>query len=176
MESYTSIVIFNFLAAGGFVLLLATLLPAMLSPSIHRSKTWFSMIVSWIIYALSYLLIFGHQLGPEPPRGVCVLQMVFIYASPPLTATSGLAFIIDTHLRISGALFTNKGDHRYTKTLLLVPWVLFAVVGGEALLVVHDFTTIQRNPNHMYCHSTTSVQSATRCIPIESLFRAFTDI
>ncbi|KAJ7019914.1 hypothetical protein C8F04DRAFT_324139 [Mycena alexandri] len=84
MGSHTPIVIFNFLAAGGFAMLLGTLLPAMLSANIHRRKTWFSMITSWIIYALSYLFILGHQFGPEPPRGLCVLQMIFIYASPPL--------------------------------------------------------------------------------------------
>ncbi|KAJ7170741.1 hypothetical protein C8R43DRAFT_65053 [Mycena crocata] len=84
MESHTPIIIFNFLAAGGFVLLLATLLPAVLSSSVHRSKTWFSMIISWIVYAISYLLIVGHQLGPEPPRGVCAIQMLLIYASRTL--------------------------------------------------------------------------------------------
>ncbi|KAJ7707646.1 hypothetical protein B0H17DRAFT_525254 [Mycena rosella] len=165
MESHTPIYIFNFLAAGGFGLLLATLIPAMLSRSIHRSKTWFSMIISWIIYALSYLLIVGHQLGPEPPRaGVCVLQMVFIYASPPLTAISGLAFILDTHFRITKALFTRGVDHKYTRILLLVPWVSFAVVAGEALIVVQDFADIQRNSTHMYCHSSANVQYLTTAL------------
>jgi len=164
MESHTPIVIFDFLAAGGFAMLLATLLPAMLSRNIHRSETWFSMIIAWIVYALSYLLIVGHQFGPEPPPGLCALQMVFIYASPPLTAISGLAFIVDTHLTITRALFTNSAGRRYTRIFILVPWALFAMVAGEALLVVQDFKDIQRNPNHMYCHSTASAQYLTTSI------------
>ncbi|KAJ6531851.1 hypothetical protein B0H19DRAFT_459200 [Mycena capillaripes] len=85
MESRTPTYIFNVLAATGFILLFATVVPAALSSNIHRSKTWFSMIISWMVYAASYLLILGYQLGPEgPPRGICGLQMLFIYACPPL--------------------------------------------------------------------------------------------
>ncbi|KAJ7104082.1 hypothetical protein B0H15DRAFT_6734 [Mycena belliarum] len=164
MESHTPIIIFNFLAASGFALLLATLFPALLSSRIHRSKAWFSMIFSWIIYALSYLLIIGHQLGPEPPRGICVYQMVLIYACPPLTAMSGLAFIIDVHFRVTGALFTSQVDHRYTQSLLLVPWASFVAVASGALIAVQDFADVSRNSHHMYCHSTTSVQYLTTAL------------
>jgi len=157
MESNTPIVIFNFTAAGGLAMLLATLFPAMLSPSIHRSKTWFSMIVSWIVYALSYILILGYQSGPEPGRGICVLQMMFIYSTPPLTAISGLAFIIDVHFRITKALFTNGADHKYTR-LMYGPWALFAVVVAAALIAVQDFADIQRNLSGLYCHSNAGVQ------------------
>ncbi|KAJ7158697.1 hypothetical protein C8R46DRAFT_1109940 [Mycena filopes] len=164
MESLAPIFVFNFLAAGGFAMLLATLLPALLSADIHRSKTWFSMITSWIIYALSYLLIIGHQSDSEPPRGLCVLQMIFIYASPPLTAISGLAFIVDTHLSINKALFSSRVGHIYTRPLLLVPWAIFGAVAVEALVAVQDFTSVRRNPANMYCHSTSSVQYLTTSI------------
>ncbi|KAJ6494878.1 hypothetical protein C8R47DRAFT_389151 [Mycena vitilis] len=164
MESHTPIFIFDFLAAGGFVMLLATLFAAMLSRTIHRSETWYSMVFSWLVYSLSYLLIVGHQLGSPPPRGLCVLQMAFIYATPPLTASTGLAFIVDTHLLMTRALFTNTPGHRYTRTLLLVPWALFAIVVGEALIVVRDFQDIQINPTHMYCNSAASVQYLTTAV------------
>ncbi|KAJ6599770.1 hypothetical protein DFH09DRAFT_1128763 [Mycena vulgaris] len=165
MESRTPTLVFNFLAASGFIMLLATVVSAALSPRIHRSKTWFSMIISWIVYATSYMLILGHQMGPQPPRGICGLQMLLIYASRR-TAISGLAFIIDMHLRIKRALFT-KDDHEYTRPLLIVPWALFVAVAAEALLVVHNFAEIQRDPNHMYCHSMGDIQaqvSATICV------------
>ncbi|KAJ6576533.1 hypothetical protein DFH09DRAFT_1149604 [Mycena vulgaris] len=166
MESRTPTFVFNFLVASGFIMLLATVVPAVLSPRIHRSKTWFSMMISWMVYAASYMLILGHQLGPQPPRGICGLQMLFIYASRR-TAISGLAFIIDVHLRIKRALFTNRADHEYTRPLLIVPWALFVAVAAEALVVVHDFAEIQRNPNHMYCHSVGGIQwriSAIICV------------
>ncbi|KAJ7756508.1 hypothetical protein DFH07DRAFT_482189 [Mycena maculata] len=161
MESNTPIVLFNSIAAGGLALLLATLFPAMLSTSIHRSKTWFSMIVSWIVYALSYILILGHQSGPQPPPGICVLQMMFVYSTPPLTAISGLAFIVDVHFRITKTLFANGADHKSTHLMLFGPWALFAVVVGETVVVVQDFADIQRNPSGMYCHSNAGVQLVT---------------
>jgi hypothetical protein len=145
-------------------MLLATIVPAALSPNIHRSKTWFSMIISWMVYAASYLLILGHQLGAEPPRGVCGLQMLFIYASPPLTAISGLAFIIDVHLRINRALFASGADHKYTRLLLIIPWALFAAIAAEALMAVQDFAEIQRDPSHMYCHSVSNIQNRISAI------------
>ncbi|KAJ7285038.1 hypothetical protein C8J57DRAFT_1462096 [Mycena rebaudengoi] len=167
MDSHTPTVLFNTLAISGTVLLSATLLPAVWSKNIRRSKTWFSMIISWIIFALSYVFTIAYQFGPEPPRGLCCLQMLFIYACPPLTSISGLAFIIDVHLRLSNALFNSHVEHKYSQFLLIFPWVLFAAVAGEALLVVKDFAEVQRNPNHMYCHSTTDVQtriSAVICV------------
>ncbi|KAJ7678865.1 hypothetical protein DFH06DRAFT_499768 [Mycena polygramma] len=164
MESRIPTYVFNFLAATGFFLLLATVVPAAVSPSIHRSKTWFSMIISWMVYAASYMLILGHQLGPEPPRGICGLQMLFIYACPPLTAISGLAFIVDVHLRIKNALFSSRVDHKYTSVLLVIPWASFVAVAAEALIAVRDFSEIQRDPNHMYCHSIINVQTQITAI------------
>ncbi|KAJ6609265.1 hypothetical protein B0H10DRAFT_486436 [Mycena sp. CBHHK59/15] len=113
---------------------------------------------------ISYLLIIGHQLGPEPPRGLCGLQMLFIYASPPLAAISGLCFIIDVHLRIRSALFTNSVDHKFTTYLIIVPWVLFGAILAEALIVVQNFADIQRDPNHMYCHSLDDIQTRISAI------------
>jgi len=98
----------------------------------------------------------------NPPgrlRGICALQMALIYASPPLTAISGLAFIIDVHLRLTNALFTSKVDHKYTRSLIIIPWALFAAIASEALIAVRDFAEVQRDPNHMYCHSLTQVQT-----------------
>ncbi|KAJ7019913.1 hypothetical protein C8F04DRAFT_323939 [Mycena alexandri] len=167
LDPRTPTLIFNCLAVSGLILLLATVVPAALSQNISRSKTWFSMIISWMVYASSYMLILGHQLGPDPPRGICGLQMLFIYACPPLTAFTGLAFVLDVYLRITGALFTNKTNHKYTMALLTVPWALFVVIAAEALIVVGDFAEIQRDPNHMYCHSVVDTQtrvSAFLCV------------
>ncbi|KAJ7104087.1 hypothetical protein B0H15DRAFT_808406 [Mycena belliarum] len=164
MDSRTPTAVFNTLAAVGFILLLVTIAPPALSKNIHRSKTWFSMILSWMVYSASYLLIIGHQMGPEPPRGVCGLQMLLVYATPPLTAISGLAFIADVHLRINKALFTSQVDHKFTPLLLLIPWGLFVAVTAEALIVVRDFSEIQRDPNNMYCHSVGNIQTQVSAI------------
>ncbi|KAJ7429673.1 hypothetical protein B0H11DRAFT_2142246 [Mycena galericulata] len=158
MDSRTPTYVFNFLAGTGLFLLLATVVAAAVSPTIHRSHTWFSMIISWMVYAASYMLILGHQLGPEPPQGICAFQMTLIYASR--TSPAGMP----VYLKLTRALFTNQADHKYTQLLLFVPWALFAGVSAEALIAVRDFTEIQRDPNHMYCHSLLNIQTRISAI------------
>ncbi|KAJ7067002.1 hypothetical protein C8F01DRAFT_1247411 [Mycena amicta] len=175
---------FNVLATTGLVLLTLTLLPAVASPQVQRSPLWFSMISSWMVYSVSYMLLLGHQGGPDPPRGICGLQMMAIYAAPPLTTTTGLAFLIDILLKINKTLFTDMLGHRYTLSLLIVPWAIYAAVAVEALVVgdrgpadgsfivikpqvVSDFDEIQRHHNNMYCHTTKQTQtriSAVICV------------
>ncbi|KAJ7650222.1 hypothetical protein FB45DRAFT_887327, partial [Roridomyces roridus] len=150
MDSRAPTYIFNFFAVFGLFLLSVLLITASLSPQIRRSQTWYSMIMSRMVYAASYTLLLGHQFGPKPPNGICALQMVLVYASPTLTATTGLAFIVDVHLRLTSALF-KKPNPKYTRYLLIIPWAIFEAVCAEALIAVHDFADIERGPDHMYC-------------------------
>ncbi|KAJ7650199.1 hypothetical protein FB45DRAFT_11987 [Roridomyces roridus] len=164
MDSRAPTYLFNSLATLGLTLLSITLLAAAFSRHTHRSKTWYSMIVSWQVYAASYLLILGYQLGPEPSRGICALQTMLIYSTPPLTTTTGLAFIFDTHLRLTKALFANKTIHKHTLFLLIAPWALFVAVAAGGLIAVRDFAEVQRDPNHMYCHSVINTQTQISAI------------
>ena len=62
------------------------LVTAMFSSGVPRHSTWFSFMLSWIIYTLSYnLLFFAGQLpGPEPPYGLCLIQSIMVCSAPPL--------------------------------------------------------------------------------------------
>jgi hypothetical protein len=59
-----------------------TLAPAVFCSNVHRSKAWFSMITTMMIFPLLYLLNIGSQFHAEqsPPIGLCILQAGFIYA------------------------------------------------------------------------------------------------
>jgi len=91
-----AVIAFNTLTLiGAFMVVLVISVP-MFSSNIHRSKLWFSQMVSWLVYSFSYMLLFGRQLKPEePPFGICMFQAALIYASPPLVALSAMCFVID---------------------------------------------------------------------------------
>jgi hypothetical protein len=76
------IVVFDTMAAVSSISLALTLAPAVLSPNVHRSKAWFSMITTMMIFPLLYLLNVGSQFNyhDSPPIGLCILQTGFIYA------------------------------------------------------------------------------------------------
>lgn len=65
-----------------------TLAPVLFSSNVHRSKPWYSMITSMMIFPLLYLLNVGSQFDYEdaPPIGLCILQAGFIYAGAFLFA------------------------------------------------------------------------------------------
>nr|GAT60701.1 predicted protein [Mycena chlorophos] len=153
--------VFNALAASALVGLTLTILPVLLSSQIQRSWLWLSAIASWILYSASYLLVIAHQ-DPEsapPPRGLCALQMMAIYAGPPVTTATGVALLIDILFKIKKNPFTKLLGHRYSLTLLILPWALYAAVAIEALVLVTDFDEIQLNETRMYCNSSKSIQS-----------------
>src|SRR5438105_2904963 len=75
------IVSFDVLAGLGFVLLIVTLLTALTSKYIKRLPTWYSLIVSGIIFAASNLLLLRNQRSTaHPPFGLCVTQAGLVYA------------------------------------------------------------------------------------------------
>lgn len=98
------ITIFNFFASLGVISIIAVLAPALFSPRIKRSATWYGELTSWLVYSVSYILLFGHQLGPKPPpHGLCMFQAVLVYAMPPLYASSvelGASLIIQLGVRL----------------------------------------------------------------------------
>lgn len=83
-ESHWATNLFIALHAVALALLLAVVLPAFLSPQVHRMKTWFSFILGWMCFCISYLVIAGHQWGAEPAYSLCLFQAAFVYASPVL--------------------------------------------------------------------------------------------
>ncbi|PBK71596.1 hypothetical protein ARMSODRAFT_1002687 [Armillaria solidipes] len=123
------IVAFDTLQVLGLVLLLALLAPAIFSPNVKRTATWFGMTVSVIIYCVSYsiLMFVGGQDGPEPSAGVCLFQACLVHSAP----------ILPTQLLASSSL-------------------LFLIGVLEALAMgLENPKDVRRNESHLYCHITT---------------------
>ncbi|KAG6844180.1 hypothetical protein H0H87_009123, partial [Tephrocybe sp. NHM501043] len=75
---------FDTTAFLGLAMNAAVLAPAVWSPRIQRRSGWYTLVISWIIYSASLILTIGHQIGPEPPAGLCLAQAAILYAAPIL--------------------------------------------------------------------------------------------
>ncbi|KAJ7756506.1 hypothetical protein DFH07DRAFT_481743 [Mycena maculata] len=133
-------VVFDVLHALALVFLVAMLLPALLSGSVQRMKTWFNLIFACIIYSISFILLIGHQSGPEPPYALCVFQGGLIYAAPPAIAAAGFAFVFELYLKLSSTLRASEINGRFITMLLLIPPLAHVIVFWVAIFAssVHN--------------------------------------
>ncbi|KAF9463515.1 hypothetical protein BDZ94DRAFT_600816 [Collybia nuda] len=159
------IIIFDALAFLGCFLTVAVLVPALLSPRIKRSETWFGLLMSWLLYSVSYILLIGRQVGPKPSLGLCMFQSALVYATSPLCAAATMCFAFDCFLKLSKISPNGRTIGRKTaKMLVIFPWVLALVIAGEAILSVNDSSKVRRNASHFYCHITSRVPSLVNAI------------
>jgi hypothetical protein len=83
-QAQLEVTVFDSFLFLGVALLALVVATAHLSSKVHRSGLWFRHMIAWIIYSITFLLLVGHQLDPNPPFGVCVVQAAFVYAAPTL--------------------------------------------------------------------------------------------
>jgi hypothetical protein len=81
---HSLVVLFDAIVLVATILCLCTIVPAILSRTVHRSIAWYSLMTAWLVYSVSYGLLIGKQEGPNPPFGLCLLQTLLVYAGPPL--------------------------------------------------------------------------------------------
>ena len=70
----------------GLIGITIMLVTALFFSGVSRNSTWFSFMFSWIIYTLSYTLLFisGQLSSPKPPYGLCFIQSIMVCSAPPL--------------------------------------------------------------------------------------------
>ncbi|KAJ7158708.1 hypothetical protein C8R46DRAFT_1224641 [Mycena filopes] len=158
-ESFTLLALFNFLQIFGFLSLAIIVLTAWLSPTVHRTSAWYSFMLSWMFFCLSYFLIVGQQVGPEPSFEICVTQAALIYAAPVLTSCISLAFLLQLYSTVSSVL--RSGPMSRIRTLLAqtFPFATYLVVFLETLILgLSNRSEVARDISGMFCHLTNSLQ------------------
>jgi len=162
-------VVFDVLQLLALVLLVAMLLPALLSQSVYRQKSWFNLVVACVFYCISFLLLLGHQSGPEPPFPLCIFQAGLIYAAPPSVAAAGLVFVAELYLRLSSTLCARQVNERHVTILLFISplahfivfWVaIFTGLSRGGSLLVH------RSTGGLYCDIDSSTPTLTTGITV----------
>ncbi|KAK0443892.1 uncharacterized protein EV420DRAFT_1013207 [Desarmillaria tabescens] len=162
-----AVLIYDILSFLGFFFLLAVLLPAAFSKKIKRRRTWFSLIISWMMFAFSYLCLVGNQSGGDEPHfGTCLFQTLLVYSVPPLVASTGFYFILDMYLELRNTIFRGSDvSSAYRDSMVLTPWVLWVLMIMTTAFLINDPTQISRESTDMYCHSNTGAQLAvTLCV------------
>lgn len=158
--------IYDALSFLGFLLLLAVLLPAALSKQIKRRRTWYSLIISWMVFAFSYLCLVNDHFGDEPHFGTCLFQTLLVYSAPPLVASTGFHFILDIYLELRNTTIGGSNVSVVCRDMMvLTPWVLWVLMIMTTAFLIKDPTQISRESSHMYCHSNTVAQLVvTLCV------------
>ncbi|THV02060.1 hypothetical protein K435DRAFT_836633 [Dendrothele bispora CBS 962.96] len=118
-------------------------------------KTWFCLMLSSIVYCISFLLLAGHQGGSSPPFALCIFQAGLIYAAPPGVAASGFAFVIELYMRLSSSLTMTEMSHRKI----------------TAYGISHQ-PLVERIPSGMYCHVNAFVPTTVTGITVGTLMVA----
>ncbi|KAF7308009.1 hypothetical protein MKEN_01162600 [Mycena kentingensis (nom. inval.)] len=142
----------NVLLGLACALLLMIVLLAWLSGA-QRMTTWYLLLLSSAAYCLSFLVLVGHQRGPEPPLQVCALSAVFIYSAPPIVAGGVLLFVIELHLRMTSILASKAMGEKLVR---FAPWgiVISHLIPFWTSLVtgLSDVTNIKRDSSGVFCH------------------------
>ncbi|KAJ7778786.1 hypothetical protein DFH07DRAFT_539905 [Mycena maculata] len=149
------IIVFDTVAVVASLSLALTLAPALFSGNVHRSKPWYSMITTMMIFPLLYLLNAGSQFNAEeaPPIGLCILQTGFIYAGPPACTVSVLCFLTDMTLGLRAVIFNGKRNKTFMTALIIMPSIIFASVFFEAIALVNANRGVHFDATHMFCES-----------------------
>ncbi|KAJ7494383.1 hypothetical protein B0H11DRAFT_2004393 [Mycena galericulata] len=151
-----SIIAFDTMAVVATASLALTLGPAVFSANVRRSKAWYSMITTMMIFPLLYLLNVGSQFDNEvaPPIGLCILQAGFIYAGPPAYCTASvLCFLTDMTLGLRSVIFNEKRNKTLMSALIVMPSIIFASVFFEAIALVNSNRGVHFDSTHMFCES-----------------------
>ncbi|KAF9041589.1 hypothetical protein BJ165DRAFT_1613093 [Panaeolus papilionaceus] len=127
-------------------------------PRVKRQLIWFSFAFSWIVFGISYSLLFlgGQQYVDIPDKGLCSAQTGFIYAAPYLVASTSLALVLhillSTIVAISRRSFIAKNLSYFSAVLVAFPWGIWAAVLTCGLIVAFSHPDqVVMSPNQTYC-------------------------
>ncbi|EIN06372.1 hypothetical protein PUNSTDRAFT_144999 [Punctularia strigosozonata HHB-11173 SS5] len=155
----TVFIILESVGAVGVCLLIATYL---LSKNVRRSRhpVWLNMCITWLLSCIAYILLAFHgwQKGPEPPFDICLIQAALVYASPPMTACSAWALLVQLYVNINTLVHPRmQKDHPILATkiknaaLIITPYFIWiAVIVGCVLAGVNERKSVVRDTNP-YC-------------------------
>ncbi|KAJ3793052.1 hypothetical protein GGU11DRAFT_801205 [Lentinula aff. detonsa] len=152
VQSLSELKAFNALQFLGLIGSVLSLVTALFS-SVPRQATWYNFFISWIVFCISYLLLFfaGHAYGGEPELYLCIAQSSLTYAASPFAASCCLALVIQLYLNIQATLNGKfiRGKRYMRIVLLITPYIIFISVMIESLAM--SFATNVKFSSVSYC-------------------------
>ncbi|KAF9446824.1 hypothetical protein P691DRAFT_824396 [Macrolepiota fuliginosa MF-IS2] len=159
------VVAFDVLVFFAILLLTLALVPPLFSRYIVRRKTWHSIMLSTLVFAIALVLWVGHQSSSLPPNGnLCLVQVAFIHATPPLASIAMASYTADIYISIRHMFKSDDWEDGPEPgnivLLVLLPWVTFFLVFLEAILVVGLLPSAKAHPAEplaFYCRTDNNV-------------------
>ncbi|KAJ3925445.1 MAG: hypothetical protein NXY57DRAFT_1031988 [Lentinula lateritia] len=149
----TFIWIFNGLQIFGFIALTTLTLTAFFSSHIKRAATWYTFMIGWIFWCISYFALIGQQTGDCPGFGFCLFQAALIYAGPPANACASLAILLQLRLSMNFDLYGSGNQKWQSIMLIAAPPVVYILVFIATLVYgLLNAAEVQRDPTGMYCN------------------------
>ncbi|CAL1717351.1 unnamed protein product [Somion occarium] len=148
---------FQFIGGIGNI---AMLLTAIFSRRVIRHSTWLNFCVTWVIFSISYTLLFfaGQQRSSlQTAYPLCLTQASLIYGAPVLYV---ICTIVCPWTRALILFKIHKPSPYQTLLLLIVPYILwFSAVIAALVSGVKFPETVSRNfdDGGLYCEITTGI-------------------
>ncbi|KAF9017584.1 hypothetical protein BDZ89DRAFT_1074679 [Hymenopellis radicata] len=174
------VALFNAFYISGLLLHLLVLLTAFLSSNVRRAPLWYTFIICWMMYCIAFLLLIGHQSGPDPPHALCLTQASLVYASTPMTAFACLGLVSQLYGSIYALVTTKTGDCSEILDMLRVaPFIAYVLLICEcAYLGISNPEIVVRDMSGMYCNFSdkTALNSAATLLTLCSLCVLYLDV
>jgi len=161
-ESETLGLIFLSLLSAGAILTTLLLLVIVFSPHLHRHATWLNFAFSWVVFSLSYIILYigGKTKGSEPAFSLCLGQASMIYAAPVLCGSTAFALILQIWFDQRSKMCPDPPRPHLVRTscLIIGPWLVSIGVFVEALVLgLKTPDEVARMGNFAYCVIKTTI-------------------
>ncbi|KAI0755007.1 hypothetical protein C8Q80DRAFT_404208 [Daedaleopsis nitida] len=141
-------------------LLIATFL---FSRSVSRHPTIINVCCTCVIAGITSSLLFytGHQLGPEPPKGLCIAQASLTASIPPMLSTATFSLVFHTWWCCRFARLKDgrrvQSSRKLTVCLVAVPYIIYlSFAAGLLPPALQHPDRVSRSRRVLYC----SIQSS----------------
>ncbi|KAF9027097.1 hypothetical protein BDZ89DRAFT_1160918 [Hymenopellis radicata] len=129
-------VIFDILQLLALLFLCLTLIPAAVSQSVSRMRSWYALMS-----------------GRPPSLGFCLFQACLTFAAPPLVALAALIFITELYLRLSSvALQRAFPEHAVFYMFFTLPAIYVFIFWEAMFMGLERIPTVERREGGMFCH------------------------
>lgn len=143
----------------GTLAFLIIFMTALFSSQIVRHPAWFSFCFSWILWGISFsLLFFSGQQTQVTSQPLCIVQSALVYTVPLLAGLASVALITHLFLSVRSALTSESATKQQpwarsvSLLLVLVPWLLgVAVFVSFLTFAINHPSDIELSHNGTYC-------------------------
>ncbi|KAK1227476.1 hypothetical protein PQX77_009539 [Marasmius sp. AFHP31] len=157
--------VFNVLQVIGFTLNWLILATAVISKEVNRTRVWHLFMTGWVFWCIAHALLFitGHQVGQDPPAGLCLFQAALIYAFPPCMELLTLGILAKLYCAMYAAIKERPSPQYLNTVVHYGPFIVFVGVFIEALVVGQmNPGSVMKDESLMHCNIQNAVPSPGR--------------